>query len=367
MSSTRHRIAVIAGDGIGSEVVPAAQRLLDAAGKRFGFQLEWTDFDWSCEYYSRTGRMMPEDGLDQLSEFDQIFLGAVGYPGVPDYVSLWGLLIPIRRRFQQYINLRPIKLLRGIESPLRKIPPSGIDFLVVRENNEGEYSEAGGRLFRGTPQEMAVQESVFTRFGMERTMRYAIAAAEGREGRLASATKSNGIIHTMPFWDEVMDELSEDHPNLDVSQYHIDALAAQFVLDPGRLDVVVASNLFGDILTDLGAAIIGSIGIAPSANLNPEGDHPSMFEPVHGSAPDIAGQGKANPIGQVWAGAMMLEHLGHQEAADAVMESVEHVLSETSIRTPDLGGTATTDEVIEEVVRTFGHKTSESQTDPATI
>jgi tartrate dehydrogenase/decarboxylase/D-malate dehydrogenase len=276
---------------------------------------------------------------------------------VPDHVSLWGLLIPIRRTFQQYINLRPIKLLRGIDSPLRKVPEGGIDFLVVRENNEGEYSEIGGRLYRGTPNELAVQESVFTRVGVERAMRFSIGLAQQRAGKLASATKSNGIIHTMPFWDEVMRELAAEHPDLEVSEYHIDALCALFVLDPQRFDVVVASNLFGDILTDLGAAIIGSIGIAPSANINPEREFPSMFEPVHGSAPDIAGQGKANPIGQVWAGVMMLEHLGQQEAADALLAAVEHVLAETDVRTADLGGTASTAEVTDELLRAFAAKT----------
>jgi tartrate dehydrogenase/decarboxylase / D-malate dehydrogenase len=351
VSSTTHRIAVIAGDGIGKEVVPAGQRVLDRAGQLFGFDFAWTPFDWSCERYAQTGRMMPEDGIEQLGKFEAIFLGAVGYPGVPDHVSLWGLLIPIRRAFKQYINLRPIKLLRGIQSPLRTVPSTGIDFLVVRENNEGEYSEIGGRLFRGAPEEIAVQESVFTRVGVERAVRFAVGLAEGRAGRLASATKSNGIIHTMPFWDEIVREVTGAHPQLQVSEYHIDALAALFVLDPGRFDVVVASNLFGDILTDLGAAIIGSIGIAPSGNINPEREFPSMFEPVHGSAPDIAGQGKANPIGQIWSGAMMLEHLGHKDAAAAVLGAVEQVLAETDVRTADLGGKASTGDVTDEVLR----------------
>ena len=348
-----YRIAVIPGDGIGTEVMPPAQRLLELAGERFGFAFEWTELEWGCEYYSRTGRMMPEDGLDRLAEHDQILLGAVGYPGVPDHVSLWGLLIPIRRTFRQYVNLRPVTLLPGIQSPLREVPDGGIDFLVVRENNEGEYSESGGRLYRGTAQELAIQESVFTRQGVERAMRYAIGLAEGRSGKLASATKSNGIIHTMPFWDEILRELAAQHPGITVSEYHVDALAALFVLDPGRFDVVVASNLFGDILTDLGAAIIGSVGIAPSANLNPEGQFPSMFEPVHGSAPDIAGQGKANPIGQVWAGAMMLEHLGYPEAAAATMAAITRVLADTDVRTPDLGGSATTAEVAQELLSAF--------------
>jgi tartrate dehydrogenase/decarboxylase/D-malate dehydrogenase len=356
-----HRIAAIPGDGIGTEVLPVAQRVLDLAGEQFGFAFDWVEKDWSCEYYARTGRMMPEDGLEQLAECDQIFLGAVGYPGVPDHVSLWGLLIPIRRTFRQYINLRPVRLLPGIDSPLRDVPPEGIDFLVVRENNEGEYSESGGRLYRGTPQEMAIQESVFTRTGVQRAMRYAFTLAESRKKTLASATKSNGIIHTMPFWDEILRETATEHPDVDVREYHIDALAALFVLDPARFDVVVASNLFGDILTDLGAAIIGSIGIAPSANLNPEGEFPSMFEPVHGSAPDIAGQGRANPLGQVWAGAMMLDHLGHTAAAAAVMDAVVHVLGETGVRTPDLGGTASTTEVEQELLHALAVPTTTPQ------
>ncbi len=353
MTLPNYHIAVIAGDGIGTEVMPPAQRLLEAAGARYGFSFEWEELEWGCEYYARTGAMMPETGLAQLAECDQILLGAVGYPGVPDHVSLWGLLIPIRRAFQQYINLRPIKLLPGIESPLRKVPAGGIDFLVVRENNEGEYSESGGRLYRGSPQEIAIQESVFSRFGVERAMRYAIGLAEQREGTLASATKSNGIIHTMPFWDEIFRELGAEHPHLEISEYHIDALAALFVLDPARFDVVVASNLFGDILTDLGAAIIGSIGIAPSANLNPEKEFPSMFEPVHGSAPDIAGQGKANPLGQVWAASMLLDHLGHQDAGEAIRTAMGHVLEKTEVRTPDLGGSASTEEVSEALINAF--------------
>ena len=354
---SRYRIATIPGDGIGTEVVPAAQEVLERVGGRFGITLEWTELEWSCEYYARTGRMMPENGLETLRGFDQIFLGAVGYPGVPDHVSLWGLLIPVRRAFRQYVNLRPVTQLPGIDSPLRAVPDGGIDFVVVRENNEGEYSEAGGRLYRGTADEMAVQETVFTRRGVERVMRYAYDLARSRRGRLASATKSNGIIHTMPFWDDIFRELGTEHPGVETSEYHIDALSALFVLDPARFDVVVASNLFGDILTDLGAAIIGSIGIAPSGNINPEGEFPSMFEPVHGSAPDIAGTGRANPIGQVWAGAMMLEHLGHPDAAAAVMGAVSHVLAETGVRTPDLGGTASTREVTAELLAAVDRET----------
>ncbi len=353
MARRTHRIAVIPGDGIGVEILPPAQVLLDAVADRYDFAFQWSPFEWGCEYYQRTGRMMPVDGLDLLAGFDQIFLGAVGYPGVPDHVSLWGLLIPIRRTFEQYINLRPVKLLRGVASPLRAVPPEGIDFVVVRENSEGEYSEVGGRLGRGTERELAIQETVFTRVGVERAVRYGAELARSRNGRLMSATKSNGIIHTMPFWDEIVAEVAQQYPDVTVTQAHIDALAAYFVLDPRRFDVVVASNLFGDILTDLGAAIIGSIGIAPSANLNPEGRYPSMFEPVHGSAPDIVGQSKANPLGQMWAGAMMLDHLGYPEAGRAVVASLEHVLAETDVRTPDLGGTSTTSEVADAVLAAF--------------
>ena len=347
-SAQQVRVAVIPGDGIGTEVMEPTLEILETVGERHGLAFTWQHHDWSCEHYTRTGRMMPEDGLDQLAEVDQILLGAVGFPGVPDHVSLWGLLIPIRRAFKQYINLRPVRLMPGIECPLRLPEGADIDFLVVRENNEGEYSEVGGRMYRGTPDEVAVQESVFTRRGVERAARYALQLAADRSGSLASATKSNGIVHTMPFWDEVVHACAEDFPGVEVRDYHIDALSALFVLDPGRFDVVVASNLFGDILTDLGAAIIGSIGIAPSANLNPEREHPSMFEPVHGSAPDIAGQGIANPLGQIWAASMMLDHLGHPQAAAEVVAAVEASLA-VGIRTPDLGGSATTTQVADAV------------------
>jgi tartrate dehydrogenase/decarboxylase/D-malate dehydrogenase len=346
-----HEIAVIPGDGIGKEVVGEARRVLDRAGEIWGFGFRWNEFDWSCEHYAKTGQMMPDDGLKRLEQHEAIFLGAVGYPGVPDHVSLWGLLIPIRRTFEQYVNLRPIRLFEGLEGPLRKAAPSDIDMVVVRENNEGEYSEIGGRLYRGTERELAVQESVFTRRGVERVVRYAFEQARGRSGRVVSATKSNGIIHTMPFWDEVFDEIARDYEGVETSQYHIDALAAAFVLKPESLDVIVASNLFGDILSDLGAGIAGSIGIAPSANLNPEGDFPSMFEPVHGSAPDIAGRGIANPIGQIWSGAMMLNHLGYGAAAAAVLAAIEHVLAKTDVRTPDLGGSSSTSEVTDVIVQ----------------
>ena len=295
----KHPVAVIPGDGIGKEVVPEALRVLERTGEMWGFGFEWSWFDWGCEHFLDTGSMMPDDGLDRLREHDAIFLGAVGYPGVPDHVSLWGLLIPIRRTFRQYVNLRPVKLFEGIRGPLEGVSPEDVDSLVVRENNEGEYSEIGGRVYRGSPEELAVQESIFTRRGVERVMRYAFRLAQQRRGRLVSATKSNSIIHTMPFWDEILNELSPEYPEVEATQYHIDALAARYVLDPASLDVVVASNLFGDILSDLGAAVAGSIGIAPSANLNPEGDYPSMFEPVHGSASDIAGKDIANPIGHL--------------------------------------------------------------------
>ncbi len=343
---TKHSIAVIPGDGIGKEVVPEGIRVLEAAGARHGIDFEWRHFDWSCETYEKTGRMMPEDGLLQLGGHDAIFLGAVGFPGVPDHVSLWGLLIPIRRTFQQYINLRPVRLFEGVRSPLAGREPGDIDFLIVRENNEGEYSEIGGRLYPGTEQEMVVQENVFTRQGVDRVLRYAFNLAESRPKKhLTSATKSNGIIHTMPYWDERFAAVARDYPDITTDQYHIDILSAHFVLHPDWFDVVVGSNLFGDILSDLGPAATGTIGIAPGGNINPERQFPSMFEPVHGSAPDIAGKGIANPIGQIWSGAMMLEHLGHGEAAAAIVTAIETFLAEGGPRTADLGGTVTTEEV----------------------
>ncbi|MGW5527085.1 tartrate dehydrogenase [Streptomyces xanthochromogenes] len=344
---TNHHIALIPGDGIGAEVLPPAQRVLDAVGARHGFGFSYTSYDWSCERYVREGAMMPEDGLDHLRTKDAILLGAVGHPGVPDHVSLWGLLIPIRRSFRQYVNLRPIRVFEGVDSPLRAAAPGEVDFVVVRENVEGEYSEIGGRLNRGLPEEMAVQEAVFTRSGVTRVLDYAFELAARRDGRLTSATKSNGIVHTMPFWDELVAERGADHPQVTWDQEHIDALAAKFVLEPARFDVVVASNLFGDILSDLAAAVAGSIGIAPAANLNPERTFPSMFEPVHGSAPDIAGRGIANPIGAIWSAALLLDHLGRGEAARDVTDAIAAVLAKTDLRTPDLGGNATTTEFTE--------------------
>ena len=338
-------VAVIAGDGIGKEVVPEGIRVLEAAARRFGFQFGWQQFDWSCETYVKTGKMMPPDGLQQLRPFDAIFLGAVGHPSVADHVSLWGLLIPIRRTFRQYVNLRPVRLFEGIETPLKNWKPGQIDFCIVRENNEGEYSNIGGRLYEGTDDEMAVQQTVFTRRGVNRVMRYALELARKRKKHLTSATKSNGIIHTMPFWDECFQAVSAEYPDIRTDQYHIDILTAHFVRHPDWFDVVVGSNLFGDILSDLGPAVVGSIGIAPSANLNPEKEFPSMFEPVHGSAPDIAGKGIANPVGQIWSGAMMLRHLGASEPADAVENAIAEVLAQSKVRTPDIGGTATTEEL----------------------
>ena len=343
-SRRRIPVAVLAGDGIGREVMPPALEVVETVGTRFGFDVDWVEYPWSCDYYTKTGAMMPSDGIDRLAEQEAILLGAVGDPSLPDHVSLWGLLIPIRRAFDQYINLRPAKLRPGVESPLRH-SDRGIDILVVRENSEGEYSEVGGRVFRGTPQEFAVQEAIFTRRGIERVVKFAADLARTRGRRLMSATKSNGIIHSMTFWDEVFGQVMAEYPDVEGRLMHVDALAARFVSHPHELDVVVGSNLFGDILTDIGAVIVGSMGMAPSANLNPEGVHPSMFEPVHGSAPDIAGAGVANPIGQIWSAAMMLDHLGEAESAAAILDAIHAVLGESDIRTPDLGGSATTAEV----------------------
>ena len=346
----KHRIAVIPGDGIGNEVVPEGIRVLDAVATRFDLALEWETFPWSCELYKKTGRMMPEDGLARIRNHDAIFLGAVGYPGVPDHVSLWGLLIPIRRQFQQYVNLRPVRLMEGVPCPLRDRKPGEIDFWVVRENSEGEYSAVGGRSHEGTDQEMVIQETVFTRKGVDRILRYAFELARSRPKRhLTSATKSNGIAITMPYWDERVKAMAAQYQDVRVDQFHIDILCAHFVQHPDRFDVVVGSNLFGDILSDLGPGATGTIAIAPSANLNPEREFPSMFEPVHGSAPDIAGQGVANPVGQIWSGAMMLEHLGHRAAAAAVLRAIETVLREGP-RTRDMGGTASTAELGKAVV-----------------
>ena len=342
---SKHKIAVIAGDGIGKEVVPEGIRVLEAAGRKFDIQFQFDEKPWSCDYYAAHGKMMPDDGLAEIRHHDAIYLGAVGFPPVPDHVSLWGLLIPIRREFQLYANIRPVRLMPGVPSPLAGRKPGDIDFWVVRENNEGEYSSIGGRLYGGTEQEICMQQTIFTRRGVDRILKFAFELARTRNRKhVTSATKSNGIAITMPYWDERFKEMSAAYPDIKTSQYHIDILCAHFVQHPDWFDVVVGSNLFGDILSDLGPACTGTIGIAPSANLNPEREFPSCFEPVHGSAPDIYGKKIANPIGQIWSGAMMLEHLGHKAAGDAIVKAIETVLVEGP-RTRDMGGSASTQEV----------------------
>jgi len=342
----RYRIAVVPGDGIGKETVPESLKVLDAAARRFGFELDLRHYDWSCETYKKTGAMMPADGMERLAEADSILLGAVGWPGVPDHVSLWGLLIPIRRGFDQYVNLRPCRLMPGVRTPLADRTESDIDFYVVRENTEGEYSSVGGRMFEGTEREFVSQQSVLTRFGTDRVLRYAFELARSRPKKhLTSATKSNGITFTMPYWDERFALMGKSYPDIRTDQFHIDILCAHFVQHPDWFDVVVGSNLFGDILSDLGPAVAGSIGIAPSANINPERAHPSMFEPVHGSAPDIAGRHICNPIGQIWSAGLMLEHLGEKAAGQAIVGAIERLLREGGPRTRDMGGQASTADV----------------------
>ncbi|MGX5658951.1 tartrate dehydrogenase [Castellaniella ginsengisoli] len=342
------KIAVIPGDGIGTEVMPEGLRVLEAADARFGLGLACESFEWGCDHYLREGRMMPVDWKDRIGGHDAILFGAVGAPDrVPDHIAIWESIITIRREFDQYVNLRPARLMPGVPCPLAGRLPGDIDFLVVRENTEGEYSNAGGRLFAGTEREIAIQESVFTRSGTDRVLRYAFELAARRPGRhLTAATKSNGLSITMPFWDERVAAIGLEYPEVTWDKFHIDILCAHLVQHPDRFDVIVASNLFGDILSDLGPACTGTIGIAPSANLDPDRRHPSLFEPVHGSAPDIAGRGIANPVGQIWSAALMLEHLGQgdpawQQAADAILRAIETVLSEGP-RTPDMGGTART-------------------------
>jgi len=345
MRDNRLKIAVIAGDGIGKEVVPEGLRVLEAAAKRYDIDLAFDTFDFaSCDYYAKHGTMMPEDWKAQIGSHDAIFFGAVGWPAtVPDHISLWGSLIQFRRDFDQYINLRPARLMPGVPAPLAGRGPGDIDMWIVRENTEGEYSSIGGKMFPGTEREIVMQETVMTRVGVDRVLRYAFELAQSRpRKRLTSATKSNGISITMPYWDERVEEMAQNYPDVAWDKYHIDILVAHFVLNPDRFDVVVASNLFGDILSDLGPACTGTIGIAPSGNINPERAFPSLFEPVHGSAPDIAGQGIANPVGQIWAGAMMLEHLGHAEAAAGILTAIERILAEQPLRTRDLGGAADT-------------------------
>ncbi len=341
-----HRIAVIAGDGIGKEVMPEGLRVLDAVARRHGISLRVDEFDWSCDNYDRHGWWMPPDWRARIEGHDAIYFGATGWPArVPDHKSLWDSLIQMRRGFDQYVNLRPVRLMPGVPCPLAGRKEGDIDYWVVRENTEGEYSSVGGRLFEGTDYEMAMQQSIFTRRGTDRILKYAFELAQRRPRRtLTSATKSNGIAITMPFWDERFAAMARHYPEVKTSQYHIDGLTIQLVLNPQRFDVIVASNLFGDILSDLGPATAGTIGIAPSGNINPERVLPSLFEPVHGSAPDIFGRGIANPIGQIWSGAMMLEHLGHPQAAAAVVRAIEDVLRDGP-RTPDMGGKATTMDV----------------------
>jgi tartrate dehydrogenase/decarboxylase/D-malate dehydrogenase len=344
-TNRKYRIAVIAGDGIGKEVVPEGVRVLEKAASKFGFSLELDHFDFaSWDYYEKHERMMPEDWKERIGSHDAIFFGAVGWPAkIPDHISLWGSLILFRREFDQYVNLRPVRLMPGVPSPLAGRKPGDIDFLVVRENTEGEYSSIGGRMFPGTDREFVVQESIFTRKGVDRILDFAFKTAEMRPRKhVTSATKSNGISITMPYWDERVREMAKRYPHVTFDQYHIDILTAHFVLNPHKFDVVVASNLFGDILSDLGPACTGTIGIAPSGNINPEGDFPSLFEPVHGSAPDIAGQGIANPVGQIWTASMMLDHLGEPEAAAAILKAIEHCLADERLRTRDLKGQAGT-------------------------
>jgi tartrate dehydrogenase/decarboxylase/D-malate dehydrogenase len=346
-----HRIAVIPGDGIGKEVMPEGLRALDAASRRFGFRLEYTSIPWaSCDHYLKTGAMMPADWKQQLEGHEALYFGAVGWPDtVPDHVSLWGSLLKFRREFDQYINLRPVRLFDGVPCPLAHRKPGDIDFLVVRENTEGEYTNLGGRLFEGTERELVIQESVFTRVGAERVLKYAFDLARTRQRKhVTVATKSNGIAISMPWWDERANEIAAQYPEVTHDKQHIDILCARFVLQPQRFDVVVASNLFGDILSDLGPACTGTIGIAPSANLNPERKFPSLFEPVHGSAPDIYGQNIANPVAMIWSGAMMLDFLGHRDAHDAIVKAIERVLAEGP-RTPDLGGSASTTQMGEAI------------------
>lgn len=338
-------IAAIPGDGIGPEVVNEAYKVIKAIEDLHGgVSFELKEFDWNCERYLKNGSMMPKDGLSILKNFDSILFGAVGSPEVPDHISVWELILPIRRHFQQYVNLRPIKLLKGIESPLRD--KEDIDFVVIRENTEGEYSNSGGRIHEHTPHETVIQNSIFTRYGTERIINYAFEYAKKKgKQKLTVATKSNAMNHSMPFWDEIVKERSIDYPDIRFDLYHVDALAAYFVLKPETLEVVVGSNLFGDILTDLGAAIIGGLGISPSGNINPERNYPSMFEPIHGSAPDIAGKGIANPIAQIWSVSLMVEHLGYSDLAKVIVDAIEDTLTEREFLTPDLGGSSTTKEL----------------------
>lgn len=347
-----YKIAVIAGDGIGPEVIAEGIKVLETVAEADGsFRFDFTYFPWGCEYYRETGRMMAEDGIEQLAKFDAIFLGAVGAPGVPDHISLWDLLLVIRKKFDQYINLRPVKLLKGAPCPLKDAKEEDIDMLFIRENTEGEYAGSGSWLFRDQPNEVVIQDGVFSRKGCERVIRYAYETAKAQGKTLTSISKANALNYSMVFWDQIFKEVGQDYPDVKTSSYLVDAASMFMVKDPKRFQVVVTSNLFGDILTDLGAAIAGGMGLAAGANLNPERKFPSMFEPIHGSAPDIAGQGKANPLATVWSASQMLEFFGHKAWADKLIGIIEEILVENTVVTPDLGGTASTSQVGDEVVR----------------
>lgn len=342
-----YSIAVIPGDGIGPDVVNEALKVLKVVERVHGnIKFKYDSYDWSCEYYLKHGKMMPEDGLDILKEYNAILFGAVGSKTVPDHISVWELILPIRRAFQQYVNLRPIKLLKGLESPLKSKVYGDIDFIVARENTEGEYSNSGGKMHEGTPYELALQNSIFTRYGTERILKYAYKLASTRDRKhLTIATKSNAINYAMPFWDQIAKEIGSNYEEVETNYYHIDALVAYFISKPEYFDIVVGSNLFGDILTDLGAAIAGGLGLAPSANINPEREYPSMFEAIHGSAPDIAGRGIANPIAQIWSLSLMMDHLDLPNLGKLILDAIEEVLEEGIVRTPDLGGNSTTAEM----------------------
>ena len=350
-----HKIAIIAGDGIGKEVIPAGIEVIRVAAKHHGFSCGFTELPWSCDYYLEHGKMLPDDWIDVVRQFDAIYLGTIGAPGVPDHVSAQQLLLPMRKQLFQWVNVRPMRLLRGISSPLAGRTAADIDMVCIRENSEGEYCGLGGRVHRGTPHELATQTGAFTRVGIERSARYAFEIAGSRpKKQLASATKSNALQHAMVFWDEVVEDVSKDFPDVAYTRYYVDALAARMVTHPQTIDTIVASNLFGDILTDIGSAISGSLGVGPGANINPDRTMPSMFEPIHGSAPDIAGKGIANPVATIWAGAMMLDHLDERAAHDAILGAIETVVGAATVRTPDLGGTASTAEMTQAIVAALG-------------
>ena len=350
-----HKSAVIGGDGVGPEVIGQGIRVLkEVARLDGGFSFEFTEYPWGCEYYLKTGRMMPEDGMDQLARHEAIYLGAVGAPGVPDHVSLWDLLLKIRKGFDQYINLRPVKLLEGAPCPLKDVKRQDVDMIVVRENSEGEYAGAGDWLFRGQENEVVLQTGVFSRKGCQRTIRYAFELARSLGKSVTNVTKSNALNYSMVYWDQIFAQVAREYPDVPVHAYLVDAASMFFVKDPGRFQVVVTSNLFGDILTDLGAAIAGGMGLAAGANLNPERKYPSMFEPIHGSAPDIAGKGLANPLAAIWSASQMLEFLGRPQWAQRTLEAIEQTLTDGSCLTPDLGGSANTAQVTDAVIRRLG-------------